>query len=259
METILEKSVNFFLEKYNEQLKKFPSTEELRRYFNHKVKHTFAVSNTILDIMFNEKSIDEEYKIKNKQIIELAGLLHDISRFYQFDEKGKFIPNEIFRHGMKSVKIMEESGIIRNNILFFAISVHDLIAIDYENEIYKNLSSQEKKEADILAKLLRDADKFENMQNFIVNGYNFFGKFEYGSLSAMTKNSIENQGIVDRKYIKTSSDVIADVIFWLNDIYYEATKTKIKQISYLEEMLNQLKAQGGTPEDITFIKKYVDF
>ncbi len=254
----IDKITKLFLDVYFSQLKKMPQRDDVFCYFNHKVKHTFAVANTILDIMFFEKSIDANFKFKFKHIVESAGVLHDIARFLQFDEKGNFIPNHIFKHGLKSVEIVKKSSLINDDLLFFAIASHDLMQIDYNSPFFVSLNEENKKNADIIAKLLRDADKFENMQNFVMHGYPIFSKnVDIAPLSQEVKNIVLQKSIVDRRYIKTGADMIADVIFWINDIYFDYTKSKIKSIGYFDFMLDQFVKFGASNDDVNLVKNMV--
>ena len=208
---------------YSSQYAKFKTKEDCEKYFLHKLKHTFAVAHTIIDIMIREDSIQPYLTTEVKELIELSAILHDLARFYQCDENGNFIPNYIFHHGAKAVDILKANPLFNNPILLFAISSHDLISIDYNSEYYTSLSDKDKKIADIVAKILRDADKLENMENFILHGIPVF-HHPNGSLTDIVRQSIIKKEFIDNKNLKTISDHIAIVISWVNNIYFDATK-----------------------------------
>ncbi|MGN0929023.1 MAG: HD domain-containing protein [Alphaproteobacteria bacterium] len=243
---------------YAKQIQKFPNVKGCSEYFIHKLKHTFGVSSVILDIMIREKSIAPFLTDKIKELIELSAILHDLGRFYQFDENGKHIPNPIFHHGDKSVELIKDNINFNNPMLLFAIKSHDSMAIDYSSPFYIDLNEEDKKVADIMAKLLRDADKFENMQNFVLHGYPMFADVKIAPLSDDVKQFIKNKMLVDRKFIKTGADVVADFIFWINDIYFDATKDSIRNINYLEVALKEFVKYGASTEDVKLVREMVN-
>lgn len=243
---------------YSSQYAKFKTREDCEKYFLHKVKHTFAVAHTIIDIMIREDSIQPYLTTEVEELIELSAILHDLARFYQCDENGNFIPNYIFHHGAKAVDILKANPLFNNPILLFAISSHDLISIDYNSEYYTSLSDKDKKIADIVAKLLRDADKLENMENFILHGIPVF-HHPNGSLTDIVRQSIIKKEFIDNKNLKTISDHIAIVISWVNDIYFDATKETIKKMNYVKILLNEFVKYGATAEDVKLVKEMVNY
>lgn len=243
---------------YSSQYAKFKTKEDCEKYFLHKLKHTFAVAHTIIDIMIREDSIQPYLTTEVKELIELSAILHDLARFYQCDENGNFIPNYIFHHGAKAVDILKVNPLFNNPILLFAISSHDLISIDYNSEYYTSLSDKDKKIADIVAKILRDADKLENMENFILHGIPVF-HHPNGSLTDIVRQSIIKKEFIDNKNLKTISDHIAIVISWVNNIYFDATKETIKKMNYVKILLNEFVKYGATAEDVKLVKEMVNY
>ena len=243
---------------YSSQYAKFKTKEDCEKYFLHKLKHTFAVAHTIIDIMIREDSIQPYLTTEVKELIELSAILHDLARFYQCDENGNFIPNYIFHHGAKAVDILKANPLFNNPILLFAISSHDLISIDYNSEYYTSLSDKDKKIADIVAKILRDADKLENMENFILHGIPVF-HHPNGSLTDIVRQSIIKKEFIDNKNLKTISDHSAIVISWVNNIYFDATKETIKKMNYVKILLNEFVKYGATAEDVKLVKEMVNY
>lgn len=243
---------------YSSQYAKFKTKEDCEKYFLHKLKHTFAVAHTIIDIMIREDSIQPYLTTEVKELIELSAILHDLARFYQCDENGNFIPNYIFHHGAKAVDILKANPLFNNPILLFAISSHDLISIDYNSEYYTSLFDKDKKIADIVAKILRDADKLENMENFILHGIPVF-HHPNGSLTDIVRQSIIKKEFIDNKNLKTISDHIAIVISWVNNIYFDATKETIKKMNYVKILLNEFVKYGATAEDVKLVKEMVNY
>ncbi len=243
---------------YAKQMQRFVDVEERNRYLIHKLKHTFGVESVILDIMINEKTIQPYLTNEAKELITLSAILHDLGRFYQFDENGKYIPNDIFHHGQKSVDLIKDNPSFNDPKLLFAIQSHDKIAIDYSSPLYVNMNEEEKKIADIMAKLLRDADKFENMRHFVVNGRPIFSNMKIEPLSDKVKEFIKNKTLVDRKFLQTSADIVADFILWLNDINFDTTKEFIRNINYFELSMKEFIKYGASEEDVKLVREMVE-
>ena len=242
---------------YAEQTKKMANAEEANRYFIHKLNHTFAVYSVILDIMIREKTIAPYLTEEVRELISLSAILHDIGRFYQFDENGNHIPNNIFHHAQKSVDIIKTNPRFNNPMLLFAIQSHDLIEIDYTSEYYTNLSDKDKKIADIMAKLLRDADKFENMRNYVLNGSPSLVKGTVGPLSDDIKTFIKNKQSANRDFVKTAADTVASCMLWVNNIYFDETRKMINDINYIETLINIFIKCGASNDDVALVREMV--
>lgn len=245
------------LDAYAKQMALIGVEEEIQSYLIHKIKHTFAVAYCIRDLMMNEKTLIGVLSKEDRELVELSAVLHDLCRFYQFDENGKYMKD--FKHGEEAVKILKDNPEFNDPKLLFAIGQHDKIAVDYSSSYYVNLSDEDKKIAKIMAELLRDADKLDNIEDSYNSGLVKFKVMEEGSLSDGVKKCIANKALVEYKFIKTYADMIVSELSWLNDMNFEFTKKKIKDLGYIDKNLKYLAEFGGSSSDIEFVKENIDF
>ncbi len=243
---------------YASQMKN--QTEEVSAWLNHKLKHTFCVTHDIMNIMFHEKEIWNFLTSEEREIVELSAILHDLGRFYQH-KNGVHLLNDEFDHGLEGVKILKNIPEFNNPILLFAIEEHNRIAIRYDNPYYLQLNEHDKKVAEIVAKLLRDADKLENIRDVIYHGipkrlYKF-NTFE--PLSENVKLAVKNKTSVLRSDMKTSSDRVVDYLAWIFDINYQTTKDIIKDLNFIEIGIKTAKEVGASEEDLKLLNEYIRF
>lgn len=238
---------------YSEQIKN--QSLEVIKYLVHKLKHTFGVSYEIMNIFYAEKDLYSSFSDTEKELVELSGILHDLGRFYQHSD-GHILDNHIFNHGKYAVDLLSKIERFNNPILLFAIESHNGLAINYDNPFYKQLSEQDKYTAMQIAKLLRDADKLENIKFFIYNGMPaLVADNDKGTLSDSVKEALKNHKQVDYKIIQTKSDRVTNGLSWINDIYFDSTKKIIKDIGFIEKGIQVAKLYGATEQDCEFLKK----
>lgn len=229
--------------------------EYIQSWHVHKLKHTFAVASNIMDLLFSEKEIFESFSASEIELTELSAILHDIGRFYQHRD-GRHLENSEFDHGKFAVELLKDNPDFNNPILLFAIEEHNQFAINFENPYYKNLSEHDKKVAEIIAKLLRDADKLENIKHFIYYGLSEL-HFNVPSipLSDKVKEGIASRKQINSKFTNGKADKIANSLSWIYDIYFESTKEQIRNLKYIDFGIKEAKKYGATDEDCELLRK----
>ena len=232
--------------------------EEVSLWLLHKLKHTFGVVHDIMNIFYEEKDLYNFLTDEEREIVELSAILHDLGRFYQHKD-GRHLLNDEFDHGLEAVKILKDIPEFNNPILLFAIGEHNRFAISYDNPYYQQLNEHDKKVADIVAKLLRDADKLENIRDFIYHGVPK-RLYKFTSLEPLSENvklAVKNKKSVLRSDMKTSSDRVADYLAWIYDINYQTTKSIVKNLGFIDSGIKFAKLSGATDEDCELLKEYV--
>ncbi len=232
--------------------------EEISLWLLHKLKHTFGVAHEIKNILFEEKNLWDFLSYDERELVEVSAILHDLGRFYQHRD-GCHLLNDEFDHGLEAVKILKDMSDFNNPILLFAIGEHNKFAIGYENPYYQQLNEHDKKVADIVAKLLRDADKLENIRDVIYHGVPQ-RLYKFTSLEPFSENvklAIKNKQSVLREDMKTSSDRVADYLAWIYDINYQTTKDIVKGLGFIEKGIEIAKLSGASDEDCELLKEYV--
>ena len=135
----------------------------------HSIKTAKLCKNIASSIFDKPELIDLAYNI---------GLLHDISRFEQWDTYQTFIDRESFDHGDYSVFLLFDQGLIQNyNInptlypyLYIAIKNHNKLQLsEQELDAFCSEFNLNKEIALNLCKIIRDADKLDIIRLLIEN------------------------------------------------------------------------------------------
>ena len=241
---------------YAEQVKN--TSGAVQEFLIHKIKHTFQVAHEIMNILFHEKELYNSFDKQDKQLVEISAILHDLGRFYQHQNGQRIIPSTQFEHGTVAVNLLKKHPKFNNPMLLFAIGEHNHRLIDYHNPYYTGLNETDKKKAEILAKLLRDADKLDNIRHTVYVGYfNFVKGFADGPLSEGMKDDIKNRRPASIDKVVTLIDRLAVYLAWVNDIYFDYTKEVIRDLDFVNCLISQIKKVGVSAEDIAFLEKYL--
>lgn len=220
----------------------------------HKIKHSFCVAHDIMDIFFAEQGLFNSFSESEREMVEVAGILHDLGRFYQHRD-GRILENSEFHHGKEAVKLLRDNPDFNNPILLFAIEEHCNFSVNYNNPLFTKLSTHDKHIAEAIAQLLRDADKLENIKDFTYNGMAHFHNVINGPISKDAHKYILEKQTLARSVIKTTSDRILCGLSWVNDIYFESTRKQIRAIKYLERGIEMMHKFGATDEDCKFVRE----
>lgn len=234
------------------------ASPEVEQWLTHKLRHTFGVAHEIMNIFYDEKNVYEMFAPDERELVEMTGILHDLARFYQH-KNGKIIPSSEFDHGKAAVNLIKDNPQVSDQKMLFAIHEHNKFAIDYHNPLYCQLEETEKKKAEVLAKLLRDADKLENIRFFSYYGVERLAVMPQGNLSEAIKQNIKNHQTVDYKNVKTAADSLAVSLSWINDIYFVSTMECLRKLHFIENCLDLIGQRGASAEDIDFLHKNMTY
>lgn len=230
------------------------ATPEVEVWLVHKLQHTFNVAQNIMDIFYGEKEIYKLFTPQERRLVKITGILHDLARFYQ-NIDGKHVSDKVFDHGVEAVKLLQDNPYLNDKKMLFAIYEHNKREINYDNPLYTSLPDDEKKKAELLAKLLRDADKLENIECFIYFDMVRLGTVPNGVLSEDIKTDLKNQSTVNYKSVKTNSDSAAITLGWSNDINFETTVKKLKELDFINKCINLMPNYGASEDDIKFLRE----
>lgn len=232
------------------------SNKEILRYNTHKIRHTIWVLEKWRDILLKMNIQDK--KIKN--IADISFLLHDIWRFFQNNKKRVLSWTE-FEHwdwGYGYIKTHYKKD---NNYIIVALAVkyHNKLNIDniYNEEEYINLSDADKKLCIFITKLLRDADKLQNMAYLLYDLdklYYFAHAKDSNEVSQLVLDDILNKRCVNTKNVKTVVDYILIYLSWYFDIYFKETIDILSFYWYKEIVLNVLREHWIDEKIYTEIK-----
>lgn len=232
------------------------ASPEVATWLFHKIKHSFGVAHDIMDILYHERKIFDSFSDDTRKLTEIAAILHDLGRFYQHRD-GHHVGDSVYDHGVEAAKILEKNFPEFNNpILLFAIAEHNHFAINYQNPYFLQLSSEDKKIAEIIAKLVRDADKLENIRVLVYFHNNQIGTHPQGKLSPKIKEDILASRCAGYKSISNATDILTANMSWVHDIYFASTLRIIDDLGFIPLCLQLAQEQKADDEDIDFLQKH---
>lgn len=238
-------------------------SDNIISYNTHKIRHTLWVLEVwrmILIKMNETKKIDTE--LSNKA--EMTFLLHDIARFFQNNKQRILTTNE-FDHWIQWYKILINEWFDIKTAL--AVKYHDKYNIDwlYIDEEYLKLSVEDREETVFLAKLVRDADKIQNMIYSIFNPDDFFwiwqSRLPNWDISQINIDTIKTFKPIIRENVTTYSDLLLSIFCRIFDIYFPETIDILNFFWYNKKMFELIQnipwVTAKNMEEIKFIiKKY---
>ncbi len=240
----LTQATQVFLDKYFDG-----TTEEksrlVKRYNAHKVRHTMWVlecGRMILLFMKQNWFYDEE--LFNAS--EMSFILHDIARAFQNDWE-EILPESIFDHWTEWYKMLKEIWIY-DDMINLSVKYHNKYSIDemFNDEEYLALSKEDREKAVFIAKIIRDADKVQNMIYSIYNPNDFFFNLGDNHLTwPISKENFENIKLKKqlwRDYINTKIDVVISTFSRIFDINFKESFIFLNSFNYYDEMIKILKS-----------------
>jgi hypothetical protein len=139
-------------------------------------------------------------------------------------------------------------------VILFAIDEHDAYRVDFGNPFYTGLSEERKPMASLIARLVRDADKLENIRNMCLwSGAEFLFPTEKSPLSAHMREVIESGGPVLYKDGSNATDEAAGVINWISDLEFGYTRGAVEMAGFLEAGIAVMRERGATEEDVELV------
>lgn len=220
-------------QKFKEYISDFDSEDVL---INYKIKHTYGVMQQSNKLATALNLSEEEI-----QLAELIGLLHDLARFNQAKQFKNFNDYETLDHADLAVKILFDDGLIRE---FIDESKFDEIiskSIKYHNKLKIGDDINEKEL--VFAKLIRDADKIDNISRFIhpdfLSKEKFtVAEFENSDISDEVYNDFFKSELIDVSKRKLPLDFWISKIAFAFDFYYPESIKTILEEQYIEKLFN---------------------
>ena len=215
-------------------------SEEDRRNFKIKKDHSFRVAELAGMLANSLKMNDSE-----KELAWFVGLFHDIGRFLQLSKFGTFHDAKSVDHAEYSVKVLDETGIIKlvgnenEKIISAAILNHNKFKIE------KRLSEKEL----LFAKILRDADKLDIFKvltdYYTVNNsspnHTLTWELPKGKeVSKAVVKEILAGKLVSKKNVVSEIDVKIMQMSWVFDLNYKVSFEYLLQKRFLEKIYNSL-------------------
>lgn len=255
---------NFSLTKATEILLKYYNlwseniSKDVLVFNTHKIRHIIWVLETWRNLLIKMKEnqdIPSEY-VKNA---ELIFIFHDLWRFYQND-KIKVVPDSIIDHWMKSWELTNLEWYDKK--IYLSIIHHNRYKLDwlFEEKDYIKMSDEDKKETLFLTKILRDADKLQNMI-YTIFDIEMLTKLNPDITTHWNINSevigfLKQNIPVDRKCIKTIWDNVTWLLWRIFDINFKESIDMLNYYWYVDKIINELyKFEWVSSEKVDEIKE----
>lgn len=228
--------------------------EDMEAWLLHKAAHSFAVAGIAEEITLAEAELEPlRRNERERENAMLGAILHDLGRLYQHRD-GKRLKSSEFDHGKKAVELLAGMKRFDDPAILFAIDEHDSFKIDFSNPYYVGLPDDRKPAAMLAARLLRDADKLENIRNFRMFSGNRFSIGERSPLSARMREVIESGAPVRYADGSNPTDEAAGMLSWISDIEFEYTRGAVERTGFFEAGLELMKEQGATDGDVALVR-----
>lgn len=187
-----------------------------------------------------------------KRQCEQALLLHDIGRFEEtvtaYKDKAMQNWGKKYDHGMLGSLILAENSAYNDKKTVLAVRHHGHMIEDFYNDKeYQNLSADEQKKAELMVKLVRDADKLDlyylqHEENNIESDPFFCSlaeELKYAPISPKVWEQFDACQTIRHNTIRSLSDRILGCISWQFDFNYPLTG-KIYRSKGYHDMLVRL-------------------
>jgi len=223
-------------------------SEHIKNYNLHKLRHSIWVLEAWRLILTKLKESKLDITLSDELIkkSELIFLLHDLWRFYQNDWNRILSGNE-FDHWEKSYQIMLEEWYSQD--LCLAVKYHDKLNYNdlFLEDYFVSLDENNQNELLFLTKILRDADKLQNI---------LYTLFDFDKLIHLDKNNgikdkdiselvladLTNFRLVNRENLTNNmADQIALFLSWYFDIEFKETYQILKDNNFLIKTMNKLE------------------
>ncbi len=222
----LDKNTEILIKHYNDRLN-IAQNNNIKKYILHKIRHIYWVLSASQRIMI----IDPIFIDISKEIIkkiEISSLLHDIWRFYQFEWDVLFKSHQ-FEHWDRWYDILKDEWIDDLWILL-SVKYHNKYKLDDFYDEIRLLKKSDIKLYDeivLITKLVRDADKLQNIEYLFFN--NDILKIEWDKANDFSEEILEDLWkwiLVDFKKSKNKSKIDYCLMYlsWWFDINFEWTK-----------------------------------
>ncbi len=245
---LYEKAKKLLEKEFNENFKVVAGSLFHEAYMNEKFRHSLQVSGAGNGILAHEAYFQD----KSKEFVDVcktAILLHDIFRFREI--RGWFETGQKIDHGEKGAEFLAQTVDFNDVLITLPIKHHGhMIENLYEDEEYKKLDNQTKKDVEKICFAVRDADKIANW-NLLRNELDevkevWFPHFDDFSQAQSQINGelwsfFENRKVAPNNLPKTNAEIVISTICWIFDINYLYSILYCQKLDLFKGMCEVLK------------------
>lgn len=207
-----------------------------------KFHHSFRVMEFAIDIAKSIKLKEEDI-----EIVSISALLHDVSRFEQWQKYKTYNDIDSFDHGDRSVEIIEELKLLskldddKKQIILKSVKNHNKYVIE------DGLNEKEL----LVSKIVRDADKLD----IIKEQCNMLTE-EIDNIDDEIIKYIEEEKLVDNKLINKEYKHLIRMISFIFDLNYTYSFKYLYDNNIIQNKLNLLKIYSND-EKVNYLENKI--
>ncbi len=232
---------------FDEYIKNYDLTIPELEYKYH---HSYRVMDNIVTLA---KSMN--LPMKDVELAECIGILHDIGRFEQFKLYHNF-KDVNMDHGDFGEKLLRENNILDNfdidkkdyEVVYLAIRNHNKLNIE-DNLDERTL---------LFSKMIRDADKMDIFYAMSDPKINWILPEDDEDISARVRDAFFNNCQTKRSGQESKNEHIVIMLSYIYDMNYNISLDIIKNNEYLEKSYQKLKHKKIFKPYYEHLKKYID-
>ncbi len=200
-----------------------------------------------------------------KRIAEVIALFHDIGRFEQFIKYLTYNDPQSVNHCILGLKVLKNKKVLEN----VDASERQLIEKAIEYHGLKELPPDLDGDCLLFAKLIRDADKIDSLyvmtdcyRQYAENPRDFKLELELPDQPGYSDRLVKallNGRKVDYRELRTLNDMKLCLLGWIYDVNFTPTIKRIKQLRFLEMLLDFLPKTKDINRVRQKIFEYIDF
>jgi len=252
-----EKALLFLTKWFYQYVQSFYSgDEQLQFHVRLKEEHTLRVMNHAADIA---KWLT--LTPKQQKLAQIAGLLHDIGRFKQYQTYRTFNDGLSVNHAELGLEVLEQSHVLQTAGLSRGEQETVKQAVLYHNR--RQLDPELEQESFVLAQITRDADKLDIFSMLVTKDQ--ANKVPHApELKLDTQYSphiieeILQDELIKPKDINNSADLMLFRLSWIYDINFAYSFSYILQKKYVEQIVATLPDTKDIQHVYQHILQYID-
>lgn len=235
----------------------------VQKFLTHKLRHVYWVLDATLRVIASEPELTQLDR-ETKRKAEVVALRHDIGRYYQVRD-GRIVWNREYEHGDGAYHILIKKYPDLVTICL-AVKIHNKLSHEslFDEPAYKSLNETDQKEALLLTKIIRDADKLQNMTYDVFDSFRAtigFDKYVTRGdtddkhitgmfVSDAVLESFKQWKMCKHADVQTVADSLLTHYAWMYDINYDSTRWYIAQMWFVETLFSTLKELGVSDEQL---------
>ncbi len=242
------------------------ANETVQKFIAHKLRHVYGVLDATLRVITTQPelaNLDRDFLRK----AEVVALRHDIWRFYQV-QADRIVGNKEYEHGDGVFRILQEKypDLVTINL---ACKIHNKFSHTQllDEPVYQALSAKDQEEAMLLTKIIRDADKLQNLTYDAFDNFDALYRFDkqihmweddtfwQTHISPAVLEDLITWNMTRHADIKTFPDTILSHYTRLFDINFASTMNQVRQLQFSEKVLQKLKDYGVSEKQLQHIPR----